>query len=149
MVLRFYCRPCPRPQTPRHQQRLRSEIQELTGSGGRERVCPGEDALELPLEHTEEAQPSKFPARILLLRGQRHKEVHYSASLSDGRDQALQGPVGSEAAQQIQKGPIGRKCNSKHYMTQFIVEQMFHACDIGNPCLDFDNYMNWGALVSY
>jgi hypothetical protein len=26
---------------------------------------------------------------------------------------------------------------------------MFHACDIGNPCLDFNNYMNWGALVTY
>lgn len=29
------------------------------------------------------------------------------------------------------------------------MEQVFHACDIGNPCLDFDNYMNWGALVSH
>lgn len=29
------------------------------------------------------------------------------------------------------------------------MEQVFHASDIGNPCLDFDNYMNWGALVSY
>ena len=29
------------------------------------------------------------------------------------------------------------------------MEQLFHACDIGNPCLDFNNYMNWGALVSY
>ena len=26
---------------------------------------------------------------------------------------------------------------------------MFHACDIGNPCIDFDGYMNWGALVSH
>lgn len=26
---------------------------------------------------------------------------------------------------------------------------MFHACDIGNPCLDFTNYIGWGALVSY
>lgn len=30
-----------------------------------------------------------------------------------------------------------------------VIEQLFHACDIGNPCLDFDNYMNWSALVSY
>lgn len=29
------------------------------------------------------------------------------------------------------------------------MEQLFHACDIGNPCLNFDNYMNWGALVSF
>lgn len=30
-----------------------------------------------------------------------------------------------------------------------MVMNVFHACDIGNPCLDFKNYMNWGALVSY
>ncbi len=26
---------------------------------------------------------------------------------------------------------------------------MFHACDIGNPCIDFDNYISWAALLSY
>lgn len=26
---------------------------------------------------------------------------------------------------------------------------MFHACDIGNPCLNFSNYLNWAALVSH
>ena len=29
------------------------------------------------------------------------------------------------------------------------MEQVFHACDIGNPSLDFDEYVSWGALVSY
>jgi hypothetical protein len=29
------------------------------------------------------------------------------------------------------------------------MEQVFHGCDIGNPCLDFQSYMNWGVLVSY
>jgi cAMP-specific phosphodiesterase 4 len=30
-----------------------------------------------------------------------------------------------------------------------VVEQLFHACDIGNPCLDFKSYISWGALVSF
>lgn len=25
---------------------------------------------------------------------------------------------------------------------------MVHSCDIGNPCLEFDNYMNWAALLA-
>ena len=29
------------------------------------------------------------------------------------------------------------------------MEQLFHACDIGNPCLDFKNYISWGSLVSF
>lgn len=27
--------------------------------------------------------------------------------------------------------------------------QLFHACDIGNPCVDFENYISWAALLSY
>jgi cAMP-specific phosphodiesterase 4 len=27
--------------------------------------------------------------------------------------------------------------------------QLFHACDIGNPCIDFENYISWAALLSY
>lgn len=34
-------------------------------------------------------------------------------------------------------------------VTQFVVEQLFHACDIGNPCLDTPNYLNWAALVTF
>jgi hypothetical protein len=26
---------------------------------------------------------------------------------------------------------------------------LFHACDIGNSCLNFDNYLNWSVLISY
>lgn len=29
------------------------------------------------------------------------------------------------------------------------MEQLFHACDIGNPCLDFEQYMNWASLLAY
>ncbi len=29
------------------------------------------------------------------------------------------------------------------------MEQIFHACDIGNPCNDYDNYIGWAALLSY
>ena len=35
-----------------------------------------------------------------------------------------------------------------NYM-QFMAEQLFHACDIGNPCLEYDNYINWAALLSH
>lgn len=30
-----------------------------------------------------------------------------------------------------------------------MMEQVFHACDIGNPSLKFDNYISWAALLSY
>lgn len=29
------------------------------------------------------------------------------------------------------------------------MEQAFHACDIGNPCLEYQEYINWAALLSY
>ncbi len=29
------------------------------------------------------------------------------------------------------------------------MEQIFHACDISNPCLPFNNYINWAALLMY
>jgi cAMP-specific phosphodiesterase 4 len=29
------------------------------------------------------------------------------------------------------------------------MEELFHACDIGNPCLDYDNYMGWAALLAF
>jgi hypothetical protein len=29
------------------------------------------------------------------------------------------------------------------------MEQAFHACDIGNPCLEFQDYINWAALLTY
>jgi cAMP-specific phosphodiesterase 4 len=29
------------------------------------------------------------------------------------------------------------------------MEQLFHACDIGNPCLDYDVYLGWAALLTY
>ena len=32
---------------------------------------------------------------------------------------------------------------------QFIVEQAFHACDIGNPCLEYKDYINWAALLAF
>lgn len=30
-----------------------------------------------------------------------------------------------------------------------VMEQLFHACDIGNPSLEFDNYISWAALLSF
>lgn len=39
------------------------------------------------------------------------------------------------------------KRNSEHKWTA--IEQVFHACDIGNPCTDYDNYIAWGALLSH
>lgn len=30
-----------------------------------------------------------------------------------------------------------------------IMEMIIHACDIGNPCYEFKNYMNWAALLTY
>lgn len=32
---------------------------------------------------------------------------------------------------------------------QLVMENLFHACDIGNPCLPYKEYMNWAALVVY
>lgn len=29
------------------------------------------------------------------------------------------------------------------------MENVFHACDIGNPALEFDNYMNWSILLAH
>lgn len=29
------------------------------------------------------------------------------------------------------------------------MEQLFHACDIGNPCAEYDNYITWAALLSH
>jgi hypothetical protein len=29
------------------------------------------------------------------------------------------------------------------------MEEIFHASDIGNPCLDYDVYMSWAALLTY
>ena len=26
---------------------------------------------------------------------------------------------------------------------------IIHACDIGNPCYEFKNYMNWAALLAF
>ncbi|EAR95996.2 3',5'-cyclic-nucleotide phosphodiesterase (macronuclear) [Tetrahymena thermophila SB210] len=31
---------------------------------------------------------------------------------------------------------------------EFLTNIMIHACDIGNPCYSFDNYMNWCYLLS-
>jgi hypothetical protein len=28
-----------------------------------------------------------------------------------------------------------------------MVEEVFHACDLGNPCLEYDNYISWVALL--
>jgi hypothetical protein len=39
------------------------------------------------------------------------------------------------------------KRNSEHKWAA--IEQVFHACDIGNPCTDYDNYIAWGALLSH
>ena len=30
---------------------------------------------------------------------------------------------------------------------QMLMEQIFHACDIGNSCTQFDNYLSWTALL--
>lgn len=32
---------------------------------------------------------------------------------------------------------------------KFLMEQIFHACDIGNPCNDYENYISWAALLSF
>lgn len=29
------------------------------------------------------------------------------------------------------------------------MEQLFHACDIGNPTNNFDNYITWASLLTY
>jgi hypothetical protein len=29
------------------------------------------------------------------------------------------------------------------------MEEIFHACDIGNPCMDYDSYISWAALLTY
>jgi hypothetical protein len=29
------------------------------------------------------------------------------------------------------------------------MEQIFHGSDIGNACLDYDNYICWAALLTY
>ena len=31
---------------------------------------------------------------------------------------------------------------------QFILNILVHACDIGNVCLEFQNYLNWAILIS-
>lgn len=30
-----------------------------------------------------------------------------------------------------------------------MLEQVFHACDIGNPCLEYNQYISWASLLSY
>lgn len=32
---------------------------------------------------------------------------------------------------------------------EVIMENVFHACDIGNPALEFNNYMNWSILLAH
>ncbi len=32
---------------------------------------------------------------------------------------------------------------------QFILQQLFHACDIGNSTQNFENYISWAALLSH
>ena len=32
---------------------------------------------------------------------------------------------------------------------QFVIEQLFHACDIGNSTQNFPNYISWAALLSH
>lgn len=32
--------------------------------------------------------------------------------------------------------------------TQFLMEQIFHGCDIGNSCLDYAQYLRWSALLA-
>lgn len=29
------------------------------------------------------------------------------------------------------------------------MEQLFHGCDIGNPCADYENYISWAALLGH
>ena len=29
------------------------------------------------------------------------------------------------------------------------MENLFHACDIGNPCLEYDQYISWSSLLTY
>lgn len=31
---------------------------------------------------------------------------------------------------------------------RLVTNIMVHACDIGNPCLEFNNYMNWAYLLT-
>ena len=31
---------------------------------------------------------------------------------------------------------------------RFVMNALIHACDIGNPCLKFESYMNWSYLVT-
>ena len=37
----------------------------------------------------------------------------------------------------------------RNALTQLVMEEIFHACDIGNSCLDYDIYMSWAALLTY
>jgi len=30
-----------------------------------------------------------------------------------------------------------------------IMELLFHACDIGNPTLNYESYMSWAALLIF
>jgi cAMP-specific phosphodiesterase 4 len=34
-------------------------------------------------------------------------------------------------------------------LIKIVLEQLFHACDIGNPCVDYENYVSWAALLSF
>lgn len=49
---------------------------------------------------------------------------------------------------QIRKQPhFDIKKNNEHKW--IAIGQVFHACDIGNPCTDYTNYIAWGALLSH
>ncbi|KAM3132543.1 hypothetical protein pb186bvf_015356 [Paramecium bursaria] len=41
-----------------------------------------------------------------------------------------------------------RLSSEKNDDRQFILNIMVHACDISNPCMGFQNYMNWSYLLS-
>lgn len=31
---------------------------------------------------------------------------------------------------------------------KFVLNVLIHACDVGNPCYTFNNYMNWSMLCT-
>ena len=43
-----------------------------------------------------------------------------------------------------QKGTFNAKESEHKWL---LMEQIFHACDIGNSCSQFDNYLSWNALL--
>lgn len=53
---------------------------------------------------------------------------------------------GPEKCNELEKSIVYNKDSPTD--RKFILNILTHACDIGNPCLTFNNYMNWSMLLS-